>query len=227
MNFGLAVHKACQNAVEAAGKDNKFWSSDVFVAELKKQIDRYPFSSLKQREQYKSIAETNIKEFYEKDLSLTKVDTLYKVEKDIITDFEGVKFKGQPDRINLVNGKFKIYDYKTGKPKDGKEICLTDPDNEDVGNHEDYYIQLGLYKYFLEKTEGIQVEETTFIFPQDYQSPYTVDYTKDDIDKILDKFKSAIKGIQNHDFEPTPSKVACKYCPFKNDFCEVKRVEAE
>jgi len=227
LNFGKAVHKACENAVKYARENEHFYDSDTFVQDVKKQIDEYPFSSFKQREQYKTIAETDVKEFYAKDLSLTDIDTIYNVEKDIITDFEGVKFKGLPDRINLVDGKFKIYDYKTGKAKGAKEICLTNPDDEDIGLFEEYYIQLGLYKYFLEKTEGKTVSETTFLFPQNYKKPYTVDYDEDAINKVLDKYRNAIKGIQNHDFEPNPSKVSCQYCPFKNDLCEVRRVEAE
>ena len=225
MNFGSAVHKACENALKAAKISGKFWESDVFVEEVKKQIDEYPFSTFKQREQYKTIAETTIKEFYEKDLSLTKIDTVYTVEDDIITDFEGVKFKGLPDRINLDNGKFKIYDYKTGRPKGGKEICLTDPVDENIGEHEDYYIQMGLYKYFLEKTdkEGRKVEETTFVFPQDFRKPYSVNYTDEDIEKVLDKYRYAINGIKNHNFEPTPSAVSCAFCPYKNDLCNLNQ----
>jgi len=93
--------------------------------------------------------------------------------------------------------------------------------NENIGIHEDYYIQMGLYKYFLEKTdkEGRKVKETTFLFPQDYKKSYSVDYTDDDIEKILNKYKNAIKGIQAQNFEPTPSKISCMYCPYKNDMC--------
>ena len=225
MNFGSAVHKACENALNAAKHDNKFWDTEVFVNEVKKQIDEYPFSSFKQREQYKTVAETTIKEFYERELSLTKIDTVYSLEDNIITDFEGVKFKGLPDRINLIDGKFHIYDYKTGKAKGSSEICLTSPDDENIGEHEDYYIQMGLYKYFLEKTdkEGRKVAETTFIFPQVWNKPYEVNYTDDDIEKILDKYRYAIKGINAQNFEPTPSKVSCMHCPYRNDLCTLNQ----
>ena len=114
MNFGLAVHKACENAVKyaVAEENRRFYDSDTFVEDLKNLIDSYPFSSYKQREQYKSLAEGCIREFYEKDLSLTAIDTIHTFEKKVIADFEGVQFKGLPDRVNLVDGKFKIYDYK-------------------------------------------------------------------------------------------------------------------
>lgn len=225
MNFGSAVHKACEKAIIYAKENQKFWESEIFVEEVKKQIDKYPFSSFKQREQYKTVAETTLNDFYEKDLSLIGIDTIYNVESNIITDFEGVKFKGLPDRINLVDGKFKIYDYKTGRAKGESEICLTDPDDDKIGSHEDYYIQMGLYKYFLELTdkEGRKVEETTFIFPQEWRKSYTVNYSEDDINKILDKYKNAIVGIKNHKFEPTPSKVSCAYCPYKNDLCDLNQ----
>jgi len=221
LNFGLVIHKICENALKYAKNNKEFWSSDVFIENCIKELDKYSFSSLNQREQYKTIIETKIKDFYEKDLSLIKTETIYNIENNIISEFEGVKFKGLPDRINLVDGNFKIYDYKTGNPKGKNEICLTDLKNENIGIHEDYYIQMGLYKYFLEKTdkEGRKVKETTFLFPQDYKKSYSVDYTDDDIEKILNKYKNAIKGIQAQNFEPTPSKISCMYCPYKNDMC--------
>lgn len=219
LNFGSAIHKACENAVAFAQKEHKFWDSDVFVEEVKKQIDKYPFSTFTQREQYKTIAESSIKDFYENDLSLMDINTIYNVEKDIITEFEGVMFKGLPDRINLIDGKFRIYDYKTGRAKGEKEICLTSPDDENLGGHEDYYIQMGLYKYFLEKTESKKVEKTTFIFPQEYKKPTVIEYTEENIKKILEKYRNAIKGIKAQNFEPTPSKIACSYCPYQNDLC--------
>ena len=223
MNFGSAVHKACENAVNDAVKNKGFYDSETFVEEVKRQIDEFPFSSFKQREQYKNVAETTIKEFFEKELSLISIDTIYNVEKDIITEFEGVKFKGLPDRINVVDGKFRIYDYKTGNAKGFDEICFTDPEDETLGSHEDYYIQMGLYKYFLELTdkEGRKVEETTFLFPQDWKKPCKVEYSDEDIEKILDKYRHAINGIKGHKFEPTPSKLSCAYCPYKNDLCNL------
>ena len=221
MNFGSAVHKACENAVNEAVKNGKFWESDEFVKETKIQIDKYPYSSFKQREQYKTIAETSIREFYEQDLSKIDIDTVYNVEKDIVTEFEGVKFKGLPDRINLIDGKFNIYDYKTGTPKGLKQICFTDSENEDLGQYEEYYIQMGLYKYFLEKTdkEHRKVEKTVFLFPQNCDKPCEVTYSDEDMEKVLDKYRYAINGIKSQNFEPTPSKVSCKYCAFKNDLC--------
>ena len=84
---------------------------------------------------------------------------------------------------------------------------------------------MGLYKYFLEKSnkEGRKVAETTFIFPQNYKESLTVNYSEDDINAVLDKYRAAIKGIQAHNFEPTPSKVSCKYCPYRNDLCNLSK----
>ena len=223
MNFGLAIHKACENAVKYAIKNKTFYDSETFVSEVEFQIDKFAFSSLNQREQYKTIAQTSIKEFFEKDLSLVDIDTVYNIEKDIIADFEGVKFKGLPDRVNLVDGKFRIYDYKTGRAKTKKEICLTDSNDEKLGIHEDYYIQMGLYKYFLEKTKGIEVEETTFLFPQEHNKPCTIYYSKEDMELVLDKYRKAIKGIKEQNFEPTPCKTSCEFCPYKNVLCDMNK----
>ncbi|MBQ8475782.1 PD-(D/E)XK nuclease family protein, partial [bacterium] len=158
LNFGSAIHKTFENMVYIAKKEGKFPNADKFLDEANKQIDKYPFSTYSQREQYKLIANTTIKDFYEKELSLISPETIYNVEKDIIADFEGVKFKGLPDMINLVDNKFRIYDYKTGRAKGAKEICLTDENDDNLGSYEEYYIQMGLYKYFLEKTDEKQIK---------------------------------------------------------------------
>ena len=221
LNFGSAIHKACEDAVNEAKKPEGFWDPEKFVEYTKMQIDVYPFSSFKQREQYKSIAETSIKEFYVRELSLINPKNIYNIEDDIILDFEGVKFKGFPDRVDLIDGKFRIYDYKTGRAKSKSEICFTSPDDEKLGSHEDYYIQMGLYKYFLEKSdkEGRKVEKTVFLFPQEWKKPCEVEYSDNDIEKVLDKYRYAINGIKSKNFEPTPSKVSCANCPYKSDIC--------
>ena len=53
----------------------------------------------------------------------------------------------------------------------------------------------------------------------DMQAVPDKEYTDEDIEKILDKYRKAIKGIQEQNFDPTPSKNSCAFCPYQNDLC--------
>ena len=84
---------------------------------------------------------------------------------------------------------------------------------------------MGLYKYFLELSDndGRKVEETIFLFPQEWKKTCKVEYSNEDIEKILNKYRHAINGIKGHKFEPTPSKLSCAYCSYKNDLCNLNQ----
>ena len=47
----------------------------------------------------------------------------------------------------------------------------------------------------------------------------TVNYTEEDCNKVVEKFKNAIDSINNLEFEPTYDQKVCKYCACA-DFCK-------
>ena len=77
---------------------------------------------------------------------------------------------------------------------------------------------MGLYKYFFELSTGNKVKQTTFIFPEEYIKNYTLEYSEDDCNAIVEKFKNAIAEIKKYNFEPSHNPEACKYCSCK-DYC--------
>ena len=83
--------------------------------------------------------------------------------------------------------------------------------------------QMAFYKYALEKTMGKKVKSTTFIFPEEFNKNLELTFSNDEVQAVVDKFKNAVKNIENHNFEPTPnkSKENCKYCQYK-DFCDLE-----
>ena len=126
-----------------------------------------------------------------------------------------MKFKGIIDRIDKNDdGTFTIYDYKTGSAKNEKTIC-------EGGDHEDYYNQIGLYKYYFEKQTGKTVKETTFIFPDEFTDNFTLVLTDEKCCEIEQRFKSAISGIKSYKFNPALSEKSCKWCQYK-DFCHLE-----
>lgn len=216
MSYGLAVHAACEYAVKSAKENGKYPAKEEVITEFKQKLNNLPISTLQQRNIHEERGEKALSEYYVQ-LCNTPVKNLYETEKKVVLEIDGVKFKGIIDRIDKNDdGTFTIYDYKTGSAKNEKIIC-------EGGEHEDYYNQIGLYKYYFEKSTGEKVKETTFIFPEEFTNNLTIDLTDDDCVNIENKFKSAISNIKSYKFEPSYSEKACKYCQY-NDFCKFETV---
>ena len=215
-SYGLAVHKACEFAVKYAKENLKYPSKEEFIEVFKQDIVSRPLSAYEQREILLIRGEKALDAYYPQ-LCATPVEWLYGVEQSVSFELDGVKFFGIIDRVDKnPDGTYTIYDYKTGSAKNIKSICQG-------GEHEDYYNQIGLYKYYFEKSTGNKVKETTFIFPEDFTKNLTIDFTDEDIKSIENIFKSAISDIKSYKFEPSYKKEACEYCQFK-EFCTLETV---
>ena len=211
LSYGSAVHSACEFTVRFAKQNGEYPTKEEFINEFKNALNKLPMSSYKQREIHIERGKKALSEYYIQ-MCNTPISMLYEVEKPISFELDGIKFYGIIDRIDKnSDGTYTIYDYKTGSAKDSKIICP-------AGEHEDYYNQMGLYKYYFEKSTGNTVKETIFIFPEEFTDNFTLNLTQDDCKAIDEKFKEAISNIKNYKFNPTPSENTCKYCPYK-DFC--------
>lgn len=214
MSYGSAVHSACEFAVNFALKNSEYPSKEEFINVFKQELNNQPMSSLQQRNIHEERGEKALSEYYVQ-LCNTSVKNLYTTEEKVTLEIDGIKFKGIIDRIDKNDdGTFTIYDYKTGSAKNKKVICTG-------GEHEDYYNQIGLYKYYFEKSTGKKVKETTFIFPEEFTNNLSLDLTEEDCSEIEQKFKVAISDIKAYKFNPTPSDKACQWCQYK-DFCRLE-----
>ena len=213
MNYGRAVHKACEYAINSALKNGKYPSKENFIQKFKDTLQDMPMSSLQQREIYVIRGDKALDKFYVH-LCAAPVSMLYSAEEVIELNIDGVKFKGIIDRIDKnPDGTYTIYDYKTGGAKNEKIICPG-------GEHEDYYNQIGLYKYYYEKYTGKKVKETIFIYPEEPEDNFTLNLVEEDCEAIRQKFQKAVAEIKSYQFEPSYDKQACKYCPY-SDFCNM------
>ena len=216
LNYGKAVHAACEKAVKTAIETGNYPEKEQFINVFKEELNRLPMSSLQQRNIHEDRGIKALEAYYIQ-LSNMPVKNLYSVEETIKLNFDGVKFKGIIDRIDKNDdGTFTIYDYKTGSAKNEKSIC-------EGGDHEDYYNQIGLYKYYFEKLKGEKVKETIFIFPEEFTENLSLNLSEEDCQTIEKKFKDAISSIKNYKFEPSYNEQACKYCQYK-DFCSFETV---
>ena len=194
-------------------KKKEYPTKEEFINSFKQELNKQPMSSYKQRENYLVRGENALNEYYVQ-LCNTPVKNLYATEKKVLLEIDGIKFKGIIDRIDKNDdGTYTIYDYKTGSAKNEKVICLD-------GEHEDYYNQIGLYKYYFEKDLDAKVKDTVFIFPEEFTKNFTLNLTDEDCNSIVSKFKNAISDIKSYKFEPSNNDDVCKLCQFKY-FCNL------
>ena len=215
MSFGSAIHRALQVAVSYAIKNKIHEPLEEIKEEFLKELKKLPLSSIEKRQILEKRGQKALEKYYPKLLS-TPIEWLFEVEKNIKNVQIGDDFyKGFIDRIDKnEDGTYTIYDYKTGSAKALKDIAPS-------GKWENYYNQIGFYKYLFENSTGGVVSKLEFVFVEEPEKNVELKLTKDDVFEIVEKYKNALFEIKSHDFEPTAlkeNKEYCKYCPYK-DIC--------
>ena len=113
--------------------------------------------------------------------------------------------RGMIDRIDEVDGKLKIIDYKTGSPKEKLNF------NEKE--------QLLIYQLATESLFKQEIKSLTFYYLNDNSEVEFLGADKE-LEKVKEKAINVIEGIKKGEFPPKPSKL-CKYCDFF-DICEFR-----
>lgn len=212
LSYGVAVHKACEKAIEFLKDKNIPPEKSQFIGWFKEQLAELPMESYEQRLNYEGRGEKALDSYYSQIANSTSTN-LHAVEYRLDAVLEdGTKFIGFLDRVDRnEDGTFTIYDYKTGNNKNSS-IKIG-------GEHEDYYNQIALYKYFFENQTGEKVSLTKFIYPEDFLSKNEgFNLSEEETLAVVEKFKAAVKGIKSCEFEPSYKETSCKYCLYK-DYC--------
>lgn len=123
-------------------------------------------------------------------------------------DGEGITIKGKIDRIDeMPDGKLKIVDYKTGKPKEKLEF------NEKA--------QLLIYQQAVKELFRQEVGALCYRYLNDNSEIEFLGKEKD-FAKLDDKISETIRAIRKGEFPATPGQ-QCKFCDY-NGICEFKKL---
>lgn len=216
-SYGIAVHKACEEAIKFL-RDKKIPpEKSQFIKWFKDELSTLPMETYQQRINFEGRGEKALDAYYAQICNTSPVglvDVEHKFEY-ILED--GTKFFGVIDRIDKYeDGTYIIYDYKTGNNKNA--------DIKPEKAHEDYYNQMAWYKYFYEKKTGNKVSLTKFIYPEAFTTKNDgIQYTEEEINTAVEKFKQAVCSIKNFEFEPSYKDTACQYCAYQ-DYCGMNRI---
>ena len=221
LHYGTAVHEACEKAVKFAIKNGYYPEKSQFIKYFTDKLSNLSISSIESLEILKGRGQKALEKYYVQ-MCNTPTCELFEVEKYLEFPIDDIKFCGIIDRIDKnSDGTYSIYDYKTGSAKGENSVCI-------AGEHEDYYNQIALYKYFFEQKEKCTVKNTGFIFPEEFEKNLEMNFTQAECQAVVDKFKSAINNIKEHKFEPIATKErrknkTCEYCQYK-DFCNLEGI---
>lgn len=213
MDYGNAIHSTLEYMTKTAKKDGVYPNQDNVINYFTNKLNLFDISSTEQRQILTERGKKALIELYPRFIQ-TPINDIFEIEYKLIYEDENYKFKGVIDRIDKnPDNSYSIYDYKTGNAKGLNLICPN-------GKNENYYIQIGLYKYFFEKITKNKVKKTGFIFPEEFEKNLEINFSDEEIKNIIEKYKDTIKSIKAHNFEPTDKKENCKYCAYK-DFCSL------
>jgi len=123
-------------------------------------------------------------------------------------DGEGITIKGKIDRIDeMPDGKLKIVDYKTGKPKEKLEF------NEKA--------QLLIYQQAVKEVFRQEVGALCYRYLTDNSEIEFLGKEKDFV-KLDEKISATIRAIRAGEFPATPG-MQCKFCDYSG-ICEFKKL---
>lgn len=165
---------------------------------------------------YKRIAQDVIYKILNYDLDLVKngntleilaLEHKFENVELSINDGDSVAFKGFVDRIDKLNGRIRVIDYKTGTPKNlhlkfskGKEKEPLDSETIYRGDDYKYILQLCIYLYYIKKQseyKNVPVEAGIWSFAKVREGVLPCTIEDDNLDKAMEVIKDLIREILN------------------------------
>ncbi len=210
-NYGNAVHKTFEIAIQKAKENGVYPTKEEFCATFKKNLSTQKFTDAEARKTFEERGERRLSDFYPHFVQ-TAPDKVYASEYYLKFVPVGDYFiKGFIDRIEVnSDGTYALYDYKTGSPKAKSQIV-------DGGDYENYLNQLRFYKFAFEsQNEGAKVTQTGLIFVEEPQNNFYIELTEADNATIREKILKTYENIHGLKFEPLEwDDRTCKNCQYR------------
>lgn len=190
------------------------WISEPYVKNWAKSQKEHPevqrwqflgYDSDVEEKQYFEMGKKMISDFWDKHCSIRYLP--FAIEMPFNEQLPtGDRFIGFMDRIDYVNSRFKILDYKTGKWESSSDDLKKD-------------FQLGLYHWAFCKKYNLPYSSVEYCALYYVRSSNLVPVTfmGGEIEKLLDQVSAIITKVKSNYFPKTPKKVwMCKNCPYKD-----------
>lgn len=223
-SFGRTMHSTLQKLFELVVEKKGFGQQDLFTESKKGDenvtweevmkiyeeswIDDW-YNDAEQKEEYRVKGKEILKTFYAKHKdnwpSIKHLEKGFNIK--LKSEENVYTIRGVVDRVDAVNGKVRIVDYKTGNPKDK----LTFEDKA----------QLFIYQIAAEEIFGYKVDSLVFYYLDDNTEMEFLGTDKE-LEKLKESIVKNIKEINKGEFPAKPS-ILCKYCDF-NDICEFRKI---
>ncbi|MCX7661220.1 MAG: PD-(D/E)XK nuclease family protein, partial [Candidatus Omnitrophica bacterium] len=146
-----------------------------------------------------------LKEFYEREKE-DKNKILF-IEKDFAFSFDNIKITGRFDRVDMEEDGAVIFDFKTSDVSNQEEANEKTKDS----------LQLCLYSFAYQNIFGSMPKKACLYFLESGIIGET-EFKEKDIEKLKEKIRRVIQGIQEQDFSAQPQYLACNYCAY-NRIC--------
>jgi len=219
MMFGTAVHYVLKDLFDRL-QEGELISKDKFLVLFEDYLGSQPFSE----NEYAEVLEKGKKEisgYYDwyknswKDSGIEKILNEFRVS----VLYEGVKLKGNLDKIEILDGNasVNVVDYKTGKPKSRNII-----EGNTKSSNGNYKRQLVFYKLLLDLYDegrfNMVSGEIDFVQPDDkggyHKEKFVI--TDEDLKELKEVIKNTEKEILALDFwDRKCNKKDCEYCKIR------------
>ncbi|MBC7189333.1 PD-(D/E)XK nuclease family protein, partial [Candidatus Aerophobetes bacterium] len=126
------------------------------------------------------------------------------IEKEFNFMLDRDRITGRWDRVDVVDGKVSIIDYKSSPVKDKKKADKKAKESLQLAIY-----ALAYYKVFGKIPDSLKLHflETGIVGE--------TSFTLDDFEVVIEKIKQASRGIRERLFDPSPSYFACRFCPYQ------------
>ncbi|MBT3300452.1 MAG: ATP-dependent helicase [Candidatus Marinimicrobia bacterium] len=205
MEFGNIIHKTLQSFHEI---------DDIRLEKLLELFEQNwrsdAFEYLIREEEFKIQGHNMMKDYF--NFVQSNPPNVVKCEAsfEFIMEDINVRLKGKIDRIDKVDNKLFVLDYKTGKLSSNEKSKKS--------------LQLALYIEALNRGAVKDVKGETgaaqLLYLKDLDTPLDPhEFNEKELEKHLEKVRKAADGIRNGIFEPKPGPFVCKYCDYQDFLC--------